>query len=131
MKAILFVDDHELLARVSCKYLQMQGYHAEYAYNANEALSKLDGVKFDMLVTDYHMEGMNGLELAKLVRQKAPSLPVIIVTGAAPVEESKEVDAWVGKQDMFPALFDKIKEFLGERDSEDTPASACAANCSI
>jgi CheY-like chemotaxis protein len=131
MKAILFVDDHELLARVSCKFLQLQGYHAEYAYNASDALSKFECVKFDMLVTDYHMESMNGLELAKLIRQKVPSLPIIIVTGVAPVEESKEVDAWVGKQDMFPALFDKIKEFLGERDSQETLASAGAANCSI
>jgi CheY-like chemotaxis protein len=131
MKSILFVDDHELLARVSCKFLQMQGYHAEYAYNAGDALAKLEYAKFDMLVTDYHMDGMNGLELAKLVRQKTPSLPVIIVTGAAPVEESKEVDAWVGKQDMFPALFDKIDEFLGKRDSPETLAIACAADCSI
>jgi DNA-binding NtrC family response regulator len=124
MKAILFVDDHELLARVSCKLLQRQGYNADYAYNAQDALSKFERDTFDMLVTDYHMEDMNGLELAKLVRTKSPSLPVIIVTGMAPIEESNEVDAWIGKQDMFPALLDKISLLLGESDSRDTPISA-------
>ena len=124
MKAILFVDDHELLARVSCKFLQMQGYRAEYAYNAKDALAKFECDKFDMLVTDYRMQGMNGLELAKLIRERAPSLPVIIVTGAAPVEESNEVDAWIGKQDMFPALLDKVNLFLGECDPQETPRNA-------
>ena len=37
MKAILFVDDHEVLARLSCEILEMQGYRAVCAYNANEA----------------------------------------------------------------------------------------------
>jgi DNA-binding NtrC family response regulator len=78
MNAILFVDDQEVLARLSCKILQMNGYHAEYAYNANDALAIFEREKFDLLVTDYRMEGMNGLELAKLIRQKAPGLPVII-----------------------------------------------------
>jgi CheY-like chemotaxis protein len=114
MKAILFVDDHELLARVSCKILQMQGYQAEYAYNADDALAIFECDKFDMLVTDYRMAGMNGLELARLIRQKAPSLPVIIVTGYPPTEGSNEVDAWIGKQDMFPALLDTIKLYLPE-----------------
>jgi hypothetical protein len=40
------------------------------------------------------------------------------------MEESSEVDAWIGKQDMFPALLDKINLFLGERDSQETLTSA-------
>ena len=124
MKAILFVDDHEVLARLSCEILEMQGYRAEYAYNASDALAKFERDKFDMLVTDYRMEGMNGLELAKLVRQKAPEVPVIIVTGYAPVEPSADVNAWLEKQDLFPALLDKIKLFLGENDPQESLKSA-------
>jgi CheY-like chemotaxis protein len=61
MKAILFVDDHEVLARLSCEILEMQGYRAVSAYNADQALEKLDREKFDVLVTDFRMEGMDGL----------------------------------------------------------------------
>jgi CheY-like chemotaxis protein len=124
MKAILFVDDHEVLARLSCEILQMQGYRAEYAYNGHDALAKFEREKFDMLVTDYRMEGMTGLELAKLVRQKAPEVPVIIVTGYAPEENSGDVSAWLEKQDLFPALLDKIKVLFGENDPIETLKTA-------
>ena len=120
MKAILFVDDHEVLARLSCEILQMHGYRAEYAYNGKDALAKFESEKFDMLVTDYRMEDMNGLELAKLVRQQAPELPVVIVTGYPPVESGNEVNAWLEKHDLFPALLDKIRSLLGEGESSET-----------
>lgn len=114
MKAILFVDDHEVLARLSCEILEMQGYKAVSAYSAKEALEKFDQQDFDILVTDFRMEGMNGVELAHKVRQKSPSTPVIIVTGYGPVDGGKDVAACLQKEDLFPALLDKIKFFLGE-----------------
>ena len=124
MKSILYVDDHEVLARLSCEILQMQGYRADYAYNAADALNKFENGKYDILVTDYCMEGMNGLELARQVRQKTPDVPVIIVTGYEhdnlPCEA---VSAWLEKQDMFPALLDQIKLLLGENDPQESPES--------
>jgi DNA-binding NtrC family response regulator len=114
MKAILFVDDHEVLARLSCEILEMQGYKAVSAYSAKEALEKFDQQDFDILVTDFRMEGMNGVELAHKVREKSPSTPVIIVTGYGPVDGGKDVSACLQKEDLFPALIDKIKFYLGD-----------------
>src|SRR5437763_11229011 len=114
MKAILFVDDHEVLARLRCEILEMQGYRAVSAFNAAQALEKFDQENFDILVTDFRMEGMNGLELAKKVHAKSPEIPVIIVTGYGPVVGGKDVAACLQKEDLFPALLAKIKFFLGE-----------------
>jgi len=114
MKAILFVDDHEVLARLSCEILEMQGYKAVSAYNAEDALKKFDEQDFDILVTDFRMEGMNGLELARHVRSKRPETPVIIVTGYGPIDGGNDVVACLQKEDLFPALLDKIKFFLDE-----------------
>jgi len=114
MKAILFVDDHEVLARLSCEILEMQGYRAVSAYNAAEALEKFDQENFDILVTDFRMEGMNGLELAKKIHDKSPQTPVIIVTGYGPVDGGRDVAACLQKEDLFPALLEKIRFFLGE-----------------
>ena len=114
MKAILFVDDHEVLARLSCEILEMQGYRAVSAFNAAQALEKFDQENFDILVTDFRMEGMNGLELARKIHAKSPEIPVIIVTGYGPVDGGKDVAACLQKEDLFPALLEKIKFFLGE-----------------
>ena len=121
MKAILFVDDHEVLARLSCEILEMQGYKAVSAYNAQDALDKFDNESFDLLVTDFRMEGMNGLELAKRVHQKNPEVPVIIVTGYGPVDGGSDVKACLQKEELFPALLEKIKMYL-EDANELTPA---------
>lgn len=114
MKAILFVDDHEVLARLSCEILEMQGYKAVSAFSAQDALQKFDQQDFDILVTDFRMEGMNGVELAHKIREKSPNTPVIIVTGYGPIDGGKDVNACLQKEDLFPALIEKIKFYLGE-----------------
>ena len=124
MTAILFVDDHEVLARLSCEILEMQGYRAVCAYNAQEALEKFNQQKFDILVTDFRMEGMNGLELARQIHQKDPQVPVIIVTGYGPVDGGKDVNACLQKEELFPALLEKIKLYLGEAEPRETLRSA-------
>src|SRR5258707_404126 len=48
MKAILFVDDHEVLARLSCEILEMQGYRAVSACSGAEALKKFEQDDFGL-----------------------------------------------------------------------------------
>jgi CheY-like chemotaxis protein len=119
MKTILFVDDHEVLARLSCEILETQGYRAVSAYSGADALAKFEKQKFDMLVTDYRMEGMNGLELARKLRKSYPDLPVIIVTGYGPIDCGTDADACLSKDDLFPALLDKIRLSLGEGERQE------------
>jgi len=114
MKAILFVDDHEVLARLSCEILEMQGYRAVSAFNAAQALEKFDQENFDFLVPDFRKHDLIGLELARKVHARSPEIPVIIVTGYGPVDGGKDVAACLQKEDLFPALLEKIKFFLGE-----------------
>jgi CheY-like chemotaxis protein len=119
MKAILFVDDQEVLARLSCDILHKHGYSAEYAYSGSDALEKFEQKTFDILVTDFQMPGMNGLQLARLVRRKIAGIPVIIVSGYPPVEGSGEVNDWLQKEELFPALLDKIKQYIGDSTEEE------------
>lgn len=118
MKAILFVDDHEVLARLSCEILEMQGYKAVSAFSAADALAKFDQQSIDVVVTDFRMEGMNGVELAQKIREKSPDTPVIIVTGYGPIDGGKHVETVLQKDNLFPELLEKLKLFAG-----DTPAS--------
>lgn len=130
MRSILFVDDHEVLARLSCEILEMQGYRAVSAFSAPEALKKFDQESFDMVVTDFRMEGMNGLELARHLRSRNPNVPVIIVTGYGPIEVGKDCQACLSKEQLFPALLERIKIILGSKDEteEATPVSDLSAD---
>jgi CheY-like chemotaxis protein len=123
MKQILFVDDHEVLARLSCEILEMQGYRAVSAYNAADALAKFEKHRFDLMVTDFRMEGMNGLELARKVHDKHPDVPVIIVTGYGPIDGGGDVEACLSKEALFPELLEKIKYYLEQADSRQEVAS--------
>ncbi|MGA3209679.1 MAG: response regulator [Terriglobales bacterium] len=114
MKTVLFVDDHEVLARLSCAILRSQGYRAVSAYNAAEALEKFDREKFDILVTDWKMDGMDGLELARRIHIKNPQVPIILVTGYGPVDGGRHVKICVAKDELFPSLIEKIKLCLGQ-----------------
>jgi CheY-like chemotaxis protein len=114
MKAILFVDDHEVLARLSCEILEMHGYRAVSAFNGEDALQKFEQEDFDILVTDFRMEGMNGVELANRIREKSPTTPVILVTGYGPIAENNGQLPVLQKDNLFPELLEKIKIFIGE-----------------
>jgi DNA-binding NtrC family response regulator len=114
MKVILFVDDHEVLARLSCEILEMQGYKAVSAYSAADALAKFDEQDIDIVVTDFRMEGMNGVELAQKIREKSPNTPVIIVTGYGPIDAGKNVETVLQKDNLFPELLEKIRIFANE-----------------
>lgn len=111
MRAILFVDDHEVLARLSCEILEMQGYRAVSAYNGAEALKKFDEEDFDILVTDFRMDGMNGVELARKVHEKNPDVPVIIVTGYGPIDVGKDVAACLQKKISSPRCWRRSRCF--------------------
>jgi len=130
MKSILYVDDHEVLARLSCEILEMEGYRAVSAYSALEALDRFDQERFDLVVTDFRMEGMNGLELARRLRSRSPNVPIIIVTGYGSIEGAEEFDACLSKDQLFPTLLEKIKIILGswEETEEPIPVSGLRAD---
>jgi len=118
VKSILFVDDHQVLARLSCEILEMQGYRAVGAHSGEEALQKLRGEQFDILVTDMRLGAMNGLELARKAHQHIPEIPVILITGYEPVDYGNDAVACLQKEDLFPALLDQIKMLLGKGGEE-------------
>ena len=81
-KIILLVDDEDSI-RVFVKAILVRQYDVLEAANGNEALAIVKRVNgaVDLLVTDIRMPGMNGYELAEVVRRSYPSLPVVYISG--------------------------------------------------
>jgi DNA-binding NtrC family response regulator len=78
MARILVVDDEPAVTFALESMLQLRGDTAVVAHSGQDALGQLDGV--DAVVTDFAMPGMDGLELLRAIRDRDPSLPVILLT---------------------------------------------------
>jgi CheY-like chemotaxis protein len=78
---ILLVDDnaHGLSARKSV--LEELGHTIVTASSGTDALEYVARNKFDLVVTDYKMERMDGLELIGVLREQSPELPIILISG--------------------------------------------------
>jgi CheY-like chemotaxis protein len=84
----LLVDDEDLVRASTADMLTDLGYSVVEAPSAEEALRLIrNGVRPDLLVTDHLMPGMNGTDLARIVRSERPGLQVLLVSGYADAED--------------------------------------------
>ena len=77
---ILWVDDEVDLLKPHFLFLASRGYEAHACTNGQEALSLVNERRFDVVLLDENMPGLNGLETLGLLKAEHPSLPVIMVT---------------------------------------------------
>ncbi len=80
---ILLVDDNSFGLAARKSVLEELGYMIVTAAGAHEALEHLSGAQFDLIVTDYKMPGMNGLELISNIRAQQIDVPIIVLSGFA------------------------------------------------
>ena len=78
---ILVAEDEELIQRVLLRTLEEAGFQAVAVENGWEGWRQAQNQPFDLLVTDHVMPIMGGKQLVKLVREKFPAMPVIVVSG--------------------------------------------------
>lgn len=84
MAKILVVDDSHLSRRLFDIILQQENHITRQSENGLDALSKLADEKFDLIITDIFMPGMDGLELLENIRsdKNNQDLPVIVLTAS-------------------------------------------------
>ncbi len=87
---VLIVDDEKTVCNSCKKILTQAGYQVDMASSGEEALDKVRGNGFDVVITDWRMPKMDGLEVARRVKQERPEVAVIIITGYPSVENSME-----------------------------------------
>ena len=78
---ILVVDDSEAVCKALRDVLTVSGYAVRTAPSGERALQIMETAQMDLIITDLKMSGMSGIQLLKKVKEKSPSLPVIILTG--------------------------------------------------
>jgi DNA-binding NtrC family response regulator len=105
---VMIIDDEKIVGDMAKMSLEREGYHVETFLNGEDALARLHEEKFDVVVTDLKMKGIDGMEVLKEVRDLYPETKVIMITAFANLDTA--IEALRGDvHDFFPKPV-KIKE---------------------
>jgi signal transduction histidine kinase len=85
---LLVVDDEESLRITTAAILEQEGYLVDTAASGDEAIALMAGDDYDLVLTDLHMEGGDGLTVLNRIRRHAPLTISVVLTGFASVESA-------------------------------------------
>jgi two-component system, NtrC family, response regulator AtoC len=102
---ILVIDDEPLNLDLLDQELSELGYSIAKARDGNEGLNKIAEISPDLVLLDYQMPGMNGLEVLSEIRQRAGDLPVVMITAYGTIERAVEAIK-CGADDFVTKPFD-------------------------
>jgi signal transduction histidine kinase len=85
---LLVVDDEESLRITTAAILEREGYVVDTASSGDEAIALLQKLEYDLVLTDLHMEGGDGLSVLNQIRRQAPLTISVVLTGFASVESA-------------------------------------------
>jgi signal transduction histidine kinase len=85
---LMVVDDEESLRITTAAILEQEGYVVDTASSGDEAIELLNKDDYDLVLTDLHMEGGDGLSVLNRIRRQAPLTISIVLTGFASVESA-------------------------------------------
>jgi len=116
---ILLIDDNKYGLMARRTVLEEQGYRVETATGGQEGLAKFEQQAFDLVVTDYRMPDLRGLQVLRRIRKQNERVPVVILSGYAEKlglsEESTGASAVLSKgpkehQDLLRVISRFIKK---------------------
>jgi two-component system, cell cycle response regulator CpdR len=120
MEDILVVDDDSILLGVIKLILEREGFVAHCVESGEEAIEQIKGKTFSLMITDFNMPGLNGLELARKGLEIAPRMPVIMNTGGlTPIITRLAKEIGIAKILIKPflstELMKSIRDVMGTR----------------
>ncbi len=123
-RQILVVDDDLDLRENLVEILNAEGYGVQATENASEALEKLRQTDFEVVILDFMMPGMNGIEALYEMKKIAPKAKVIMITAFATIENAvnaikRGASEFITKPFKIEELLILIKQVLEELRFED------------
>lgn len=123
---VLLVEDEKKLADTLSKGLTELNYEVQTAYDGNIALKLFNAGKFDLVITDINLPGLNGLELTKQIRNRNMHTPVIMLTALHTTDDKIEgfnagADDYLAKPFEFKELLARIRAILKRTINQQLP----------
>ncbi len=91
MKKILIIDDDLDMCKLLTHYLNRKGFEADNAPSGNKGLAKIKETNFDVVLCDFRLGDMDGVEVLKNIKRINPAIAVIIITGYSDIKMAVEV----------------------------------------
>jgi DNA-binding response OmpR family regulator len=118
-KRILVADDDHAIRELISVYLIRSGYEVDTVKDGADAWKALNEASYFLLITDYKMPRVTGVELINMLRCKDMTLPVILVSGTMPTEELKRypwlrVDATLDKPFTPEELLEAVNKVINK-----------------
>lgn len=120
-KKVLVVDDSSAIRKSVTFILDQAGYAVVAAEDGVDALSKVEGAQFDLVVTDVNMPNLDGIGLTKKLREQPAHkyTPIVVLTTesqGSKMEEGKAAGAtgWIVKPFDADKLLSVVKRLVGE-----------------
>ncbi|MFH1893555.1 MAG: response regulator [Candidatus Zixiibacteriota bacterium] len=120
--AVMVIDDDEESRELLQSQLREQGYDVSTAASGTEALLKLRDGHVSIVLTDFIMPGMSGIELAHCIKEFSPTTNVVIYTGFSPNKREKSeiaaaADAFLAKPFRFEQVTEILARFKTKREA--------------
>jgi CheY-like chemotaxis protein len=102
--SVLCIDDEEPALLLRRLVLERAGYRVFWALSGREGIERFRYQPTDVVIVDYWMAGMNGLEVAKAIKAMSSRTPIIMLSGFTTIldEGLGKVDLWLRKGDSNP-----------------------------
>lgn len=119
MKKVLAVDDSTTMLRIQQRHLQaVEGIEIVTANDGIEALDKFDSGNIDLILSDWNMPNMSGIDFLKAIRVRDRSIPFIMVTtecerGSVLTAVQQGVSDFLVKPFDGDKLVAKVRKWLG------------------
>ena len=111
---VLLVDDERKFAVMLAKRLALRGFDVDYTFTGQEALQKVGNSAYDVAVLDVKMPGIGGIELERRIKQMAPEIKVIFLTGHGSKNDFETGSAEAAYYLPKPLQIDELIEVLHE-----------------
>jgi DNA-binding response OmpR family regulator len=105
MGKILLVEDDDDLANMVRTFLLFEHHTVERIANGSEASDRLKTFEYDVIILDWNMPGMNGIEILKSFREQGGTTPILMLTGKSSIND-KEQGLDNGVDDYLTKPFD-------------------------
>ena len=117
---ILVVDDDRAFRVSTAALLEAEGYHVEMAADAASAAEAVRGRRFDLMLLDLRMPGLDGIGLVEAMRVWGEDIPVLMVSGYGTIDTAVRalhtgVDDFLAKPFEPDALVSRVAELLERR----------------